>query len=232
MKYAPSVIFSCILASTAAQASENWKQLSHGVYQTTEADGTVTTMSYGADGADYDRLKLQRAADELRSRVNSADASADDAKILADTLQALAGIPKNASGHITPKTSTSGTVCGYPYAFDSHLVVGKVGATAVARAAVLPQNFAPLPPTVLSSATYATASINNGTTSTGTNSLPANSQGHILVAQAAFTQDTMGYPLSCTASTFSYVQATSSSCTGSAGYVSQSKSYPSCTSTP
>lgn len=222
----------------AVGSNDGWTEVTKGVFQKTEMDGSITTMAYGAEGAAYDRARLQQIVDDLRMKISDGNSTADDARALGDSLNAMDGIPAwittnvNA-GKVTPKASISSTVCGYPYQFDSHLVVGAVGATAVARAGVFYQQFAPLPPPLTSSFTYTSATVTpyRGTPITRTNSL-SSSQGTPLVIEADYLPAYSSYAPSCTASTFSYIQVTARNCSGSAGYVSQSRNYSTCVSTP
>lgn len=235
-----SIIATTIISVGSAQASDTWKEIAKGVYQTTDPDGSTTTMAYGTDGADYDRLKLQRVANGLRSKLSIDGASADDARALADTLRAIEGIPSKAQAQITPMTSTNGGICsGYNYRFDSQLVTGQIGATAVARGIAYIPPFAPMPPGPTSSVTYVSATITPHTGSNVTSSNSINSMQQPVGTSINWNMDgtglSGGYTVgsnSCTASTFSYISLTGGLCGSTGGYVSQSKSYTSCVTSP
>ena len=226
--------------AVAAEDSNHWEQIAHSTYEKIENDGSTTRMSYGAEGANYDRSVLENTAKALHNRLASESSSIDEANALADTLHALEGIPTY-SAQARPQSSVSNKVCGFNYIFDSHLIVGQAGATAIARANAYMPSFV-LPPPFTSSTTYTTATITPavGAAITRTSSASPSVVGygnHEVFADADYTtyDFTGGYPFasgSCSASTFAYIQLSGGTCGSTPGYVSQTRTYPSCVTSP
>ncbi len=225
--------------------SGEWIRLAEGVYQREAPDGTTIRMGFDAGGARYDRQVLERDIEVLSNQQPWDEATVGAEARLAELKTALAGIPvvDFANGKRTPPagimSSQTGTLCGrWPYAFDSHLFVGKLGATVTARTGV---GLDPLsPPLVPSSATqYAYAEL---TPSVGSNITTANTRSDLSTWMAPATSDWVkgdasSSPVastSCSANTLSYISINAGpTCTpGGGGYVSMTKVYPSCVTTP
>lgn len=228
------VLLAATGSALAANGDAGWKEITKGVYQKAETDGSLTTMSFGVEGASYDRAKLQKSADALRAKVATGEAGADDAHALADALVAIDGIPARAE---SAKSSVSSSVCGYAYKFDSQLEVGTVGATATARGVVYALAFV-MPPAPATSTTYASATVTpayGAAVTRTTNLSPSYMQAASADADWTGWSFSNGYPIdsgSCSASTFAYIRLTGGSCGATTGYVSQTKNYPSCVTSP
>lgn len=223
--------------------SGGWIPLAEGVYQREDPDGTVTRVGFDAGGASYDRHVLEEKISVLSGEAsrNGADVEAE----LAELEAALAGIPvvdltqRKSAPSAEIQSSQTGVLCGHwAYAFDSHLSVGKIGATVTARTGVGSDDLGP--PLSISSATqYARAVLtpSGGTAITTTNTLPDLSTWMAPSTSDWIKINAANYPLtssSCTASTFSYVSVTAgTTCTpSSGGYASMTKNYATCVTAP
>lgn len=238
-------------AASSAMASNpidletgGWIRLSEGVYQREDPDGTITRMGFGAGGALYDRYTLEKEIEALSNEAAWKEAGSVDSEI-AELKAALAGIPAVGlaeAKHASPigiASSQTGALCGHwAYAFDSHLSVGKIGATVTARTGVGSDDVGP-PLSVSSATQYARAIVtpSGGTAITTSTTLP-----DLSTWMSAATSDwvkndganSLVTSSSCTASTFSYVSVTAgTSCNpSSGGYASMTKSYATCVTTP
>lgn len=223
--------------------SGGWVQLAEGVYQREEPDGTITRMGFDAGGASYDRHVLEEQIAALAGEASRNGADVEEE--LAELEAALAGIPvvdlaqRKSAPAAEIQSSQTGILCGHwAYAFDSHLSVGKIGATATARTGVGSDGVDP-PLSVSSATQYARAVLtpSGGTAITTTNTLPNLSTWMAPATSDWIQTNAADSPLtssSCTASTFSYVSVTAgTSCTpSSGGYASMTKNYATCVTTP
>lgn len=224
--------------------SGGWTRLSEGVYQREDSDGAVTRMGFGAGGALYDRYALEKEIEALSDKASWKDINDVETEI-AELKAALAGIPiidlaeAKRAPSIGITSSQTGALCGHwAYAFDSHLSVGKIGATVTARTGVGSDDLGP-PLSVSSATQYARAILtpSGGTAITTANTLPDLSTWMPAATSDWVKNDGANYLVtssSCTASTFSYVSVTAgTSCTpSSGGYASMTKSYATCVTTP
>lgn len=224
--------------------SGGWVRLAEGVYQREDADGTVTRLGFDAGGALYDRQVLEKEIADLTARIawNGADAGLEAR--LADLETALAGIPvvdpmerKPSAGIMSSQT---GVLCGYwAYGFDSHLVVGKTGATVTARTGVGSDTLGTAP-FVTSATQHASATLTpsagGGSPIATIQSLPNLSTWMAPSTSDWVKNDAANNPVtasSCTADTLSYVSITAGSCSpSSGGYASMTKNYPTCVTAP
>jgi hypothetical protein len=212
----------------------SWHKVATGVYDSVQADGSTVRISFGAAGAEYDRAFLNQSATNALSAaatttdVNEANALLDEADSYA---RAASKIPMESKATVVPLVTQSGSLCSgaYNYYFDSNLGVGLLGATAVARARVMPEQFVPPPPptssSVYNSATV-TPVVGSAVTSTGTGTYSTIVPNAVADWSAAANMIPIGTG-SCTASTFSSISLSGGACTSPA-YVSLSKSYSSC----
>ena len=241
---AASFVASTALASGPIDLDPaGWVPLAEGVYQREDADGTVTRLAFDAGGARYDRSVLEQEIGRLSSAASRSDVGAEAE--LAELNAALAGIPAVGPTHrtgtppVSITSSQTGALCGHwAYAFDSHLSVGRIGATVTARTGVGSDLFGP-PPPVSSATQYARAVLTpaGGTAITTTHTLPDLSTWMAPSTSDWIADDAANSPLtpsSCTASTFSYISVTAgTTCTpSSGGYASMTKNYTTCVTTP
>lgn len=209
-------------------------QIAEGVFQRTEADGTIVRAAYGAAGAAYDRQVINANIAEIDSLARTRELSKGEADQLAANREALAGLPTGMSSSPRPDTVSKGTLCNrFYYGLDEHFVVGNIGATSVTRAAISSDGFGP-PPNFISSLAYASASVKPYGGSTTTVFHSAQSTPLDSIADLNFGVVIPSYPSSntCTGSGYSYVTLKSSECTGGTGFVSLTKSYTTCASVP
>jgi len=224
------------LQSVAAEAP--WKEVAGGVYERTDADGSTTRMAYGSSGAEYDMHKLTEEAHRIEARMAKGAASTTDDRALEEIRGTIADIQRQVGGP-APMASDTGSLCNqFTYYFDSHFVVGKVGATPVARVAFNPRAAAPLfPYTDITLYTKATLTPAGGSTITDVSSGsfsggvygPLDASIDWLQAQTAGNNLTPVTTASCSAGTFSYIQVTPT-CSVGVAYVSQTKTYSTCAS--
>lgn len=220
--------------------SQGWKKIDSGVYQKADLDGTETTLAFGADGARHDFDRLSARYEALIDNAGSAKASDAAPTEAAELLKALAGIPQRAGGQVQPMAAEWGQLCNgsYRYGLDSHFVVGKIGATAVARAAVGAPAFGP-PPVPLAVAQYENAKVTPASGfGTVANSTVQNASFNPLAPAVAnwllpdFANSLGVDSAKCTGSTYAYVSVTDNGCPGGSAFVSMTKNYPSCVSSP
>ncbi len=221
---------------------QEWKSVADGVLVHEDPDGTTTRMAFGEAGIRYDRTWIGERIAKLTSLVAQGGATDGDIAELASLREALRGLADTGSvksaAEPVPAISTSGYLCAsyFTYAFDSHLVAGPVGATAVARVLFDIPAFGP-PPAVTSIAQYDRAVVTprGGSAITSTHSLNSSLINPSAIADWHYNplgSGTFAGSSSCTASTYAYVQVTAPVCTGGVGFVSQTKSYPTCVSAP
>lgn len=228
-------------AADLAMASVNWKKLADGVYEQTDADGTVTRLAYGSGGARYDRARLSADIGRLSNKAANGLADSAELRLLQNQQEALRNVPAQADAPIRVESTQSGYICDhFAYALDTHLVAGKGGATAISRAEVsLAQPGPILPVTAMSIAedaritpTGSTQIIVSKTANLSSPSVPP------AIVDWTPVDTSSGFPwltaTSCTAETNSSIQltTTSASCTGSTAYVSLHKAYSQCITTP
>ncbi len=243
-----SCALNCALTVSASAGNTNdssllkagWIQSSPGVYTMTE-DGVEYQLSMGTEGALHDIAKLNERYNDLALK-SMTSLSSGDAQEVADLEGAIAGIPEKADGDISPMTTSSGTMCGeFNYYLDSHFVVGGIGAAAVSRAFVGELNFgAPVLPSAVSMHTSATVTPASGLGSTVSSAYTSStwgSQPNVALASwqvpaSAFGDAGPVTSSSCTASTYQYVSLTGGTCSPTAGFMSLTKSYPTCVSSP
>lgn len=231
-------------ASSIDLDSDGWVKLAEGVYQREDVDGSVTRLGFDAGGAQYDRTLLENEIRALEDKIAFDGKNAGTAAELAELKRALAGIPvvdpvAKSSPGAQIMSSQSGVLCGFiTYSFDSHLSVGKVGATATARTAYGPDAIGPSP--IASGITqYAQAKVSPAgeTAITVTKSLSTDANWMAPATADWVKANSANYPVgtsSCTAYTQSYISMSASNgCTpSSGGYASMTKNYTSCVTTP
>lgn len=224
--------------------AEGWVKLTEGVYQREDADGNVTRLGFGAGGAQYDRKVLEKEIRALEDKIAFGDASPDAEAELAEHKRALAGIPvvsRTAKASSGPQimSSQSGVLCGLRgYSFDSHFVVGKTGATAVARTGLGSDDLGPSPP-ITGITQYARGIVTptGGTPIVTTNMLSDSSTVGVSAIANWLKDDAPNSAVvaaNCSGSTRSYISLNISGvCTVSTGgYASMDKTYSTCVTTP
>jgi hypothetical protein len=218
-------------------AANGWYAVANGVYEHQQPDGSITRFAYGPGGAEYDRQSLQSQLAELEARVPADSASLTEIQARIDGIKvSLAVIPEHAGNDIEPFSSTTGLLCSrWQYHFDTHLVVGDAGATAVSRVVLTPNPGGGLvpPPSTVSTATTATVTPASGGTVTSSDSGSTYLQPISAVADwlPASLSSAIG-STACTASTSSSVSVTTGlTCSGSF-YASTSQTYSTCVSSP
>ncbi|MEO6689297.1 MAG: hypothetical protein ABIN56_09295 [Dokdonella sp.] len=244
MKSVLSVAAACLLFPLVSSAAQDipagWKNISPGVYEETDVNGIVTRTAMGTEGAQYDRARIGKQVRDLSDKVARNTATIGDLDAMRDLRLALENIPEKAAMSIQPKTTTSGSLCngGFNYAFDSHFVIGLAGGSAIARVAFGIPNFGP-PATVSSITQYNTAKLTPisgwGAAVTSTHSIATT--GIDPSALADWHAPDIGNfgPITstkCSGSTNAYISLSSLDCTGGTAYISQTKTYPSCVTSP
>lgn len=228
-------------AASADDASKSgWKQIAPGVYQATDADGTVTRMAYGAEGARYDRGVLNAEIDALVDKVANGLGTEQDARSIDELRLALDGIPdpgaetSRAGGAPQPAAADTGLLCGFfSTALDSHFAVGAGGASSIARVGFAGSGFGP-PVALNSIAQYARATLTPSGGAQITNTQSNATSAELPIAQVNWRKGIGDGAFvvagDCSATTYSYIQITAGngSCTGAAGFVSQTKNYTQC----
>jgi len=217
-------------------AANGWYAVADGVYEHQQPDGSITRFAYGPGGAEFDRANLQRQLAELEAQRRGPAASADALEQrTAELKAALAVIPDNAGGDVQPFSSTTGTFCSkWQYYFDTHFVVGNVGATAVSRVVLTPISVGLPPPAPTSVATSTSATVtpaSGAITSTNTGS----TYKDVVSAIADWTPTNLGSVIasnSCTGATSSSVSVNPGITCSGAVYASTSQSYATCTTSP
>jgi hypothetical protein len=234
-----------VAATAAAPAAENvfsatdgWARIADGVYQRQQADGTVTRFAYGSGGAAFERARLEGDLARMQAQF-PADADGERAleRRIDGVRAALAAIPEKAGGGISPMSTSSGLICNrWQYDFDTHLVVGAAGATAVSRVVLTPDPSGTTmqpPPSAVSQSTEAEvtgfgsfiSSSNSGITYRNATSTAADSPGVNLSGPVG--------PTACTAHTESQIHVTPGvPCAGQLPFVSTSTDYNNCTTSP
>lgn len=239
-------VFCAFAGNAFAQESKllrDWDKVADGVYQQIDADGVVTRLAYGSDGAAYDRERLSKEIQRRSAAAGKHGATDEEVEAIAKLQEALDNVPLSAGGSVSPMSSTTGTLCTrFNYAFDSSFLVGKAGVDAISRASVSLNQDGPIigvtvqglhaEATVSPKSPYTTPATVNVVKSTTTSSTLA-----AAIADWAPTSLMGGGVASistaqCLGSTYASIQIATSSCSGSAGFVSLSKSYPSCVNTP
>jgi hypothetical protein len=228
-----------------AESLRGWDKLADGVYQQTDARGVVTRIAYGSEGAAFERERLLTEIQRRTAAAGKRGTTDDDVEAIARLQNALDNVPLSASVPVSPTGATTGLICGrFAYALDSSFLVGGGGVDAISRASVSLNQDGPLLGVTVQNlhaeasvspkppfTTPATVSVVKNTTTSSTLAAaiadwaPTSVMGGG-VASIAATQ--------CYGSTYASIQlsTTSSSCTGSAAFVSLSKSYPSCVNMP
>jgi hypothetical protein len=229
-----------VAANDLSTRNDGFTKIAEGVYEKIDADGNITRMAYGDAGADFDRENINNriAAIEQKSRPGSP--SQDEVNELANLQEALAGLPSEQTGvpsekamPISPQVSVRNTFCSSWFSdLDTQLVVGSVAASAIARAGLEPDAVGPVLQygnlTVYTSATI--------TPSGGASPITVTHSSTSTQALTALADSNLGYaagpigPSGCTASTYSYLSASNTACP--LRFVSQTKSYTSCVTTP
>jgi hypothetical protein len=236
--------FSSVSGAISPDDSEllraGWLQTNPGVYTLTDGDVSYR-LSMGTEGARYEKQLLTAHYSDLLQRKSSSKSSNIDSE-LADIVDALAVIPDKADGAVRPFTATTGSLCGsFNYGLDSHFVVGSVGATAISRVNIGELNFGPpVVPTAAASHNSATVTPESGAGSVVTSSHSTSIWGDQAPSAVAAWQlplatwDDQGNIIAanCTASTLSSVSITASGCSGGTGFMSLSKTYSTCVSSP
>ena len=237
----------CAFAGNAfAQESEllrNWDKVADGVYQQTDADGVVTRLAYGSDGAAYDHARLSKEIQQRSAAAGKHGATDEDVEAIAKLQEALDNVPLSADASVSPMSSTTGTLCDrFNYAFDSSFLVGSGGVDAISRASInLAQDGPIIGVTVQGLHAEASVSPKSPYTTPATVNVVKNTTTSKTLAAAiadwaptgAADGGVSSIPATrCFGSTYASIQINTSSCSGSAAFVSLSKSYPSCVNTP
>lgn len=241
------VIFASLFCSSSFAASpdqnllsQGWKKIENGVYQKVDIDGVQTTLAFGPAGAQRDFDRLSARYETLTRQAGVDTAAKNESEEASELLTALAGIPRNSGGGVQPMAAEWGQLCNgsYRYGLDSHFVVGTIGATAVARAAIGAPAFGPHPvPTAVAQYENAKVTPKSGFGSVA-NSTVSNSSFTALNPAVAnwllpdFANSVGVDSTKCTGSTYAYVSVTDAGCPGGSAFVSMTKSYPSCVSSP
>ncbi len=216
-----------------------WMKVADGVYEQTDAAGVTTRMAFGAKGAQFDRIELESELRDVEDRLQSVPNAKDLQQARDDLLSALDGLPDERSV-IAPTSTQYGYLCYsyFLYGLDSHFVVGK-GASAIARVSFGIPDFGP-PPSVNSITQYARGTVTPAASVGG----PTASSTHVIyntgVLPSAFADWHQPYfgnaaPItsaSCSGSTYAYISLSAGVCPGGSGFVSQTKSYPTCVTSP
>lgn len=244
-------IFCLATGSVSAKESmslHGWDKLADGVYQQTDAQGVVTRIAYGSEGAAYERDRLSAEIQRRTAEIGKRSATEEDVDTVVKLQDALNNIPLSATTPISVTSATTGLICSrFAYAFDSSFLVGGGGVNAISRASVdLAQDAPMIGVTVQNLHAEATVSPLAPYTTPATVSVVKNTTTSDMLAAAvvdwapqSLNGGTRGgvssiAPTRCKGSTYASIQlsTTSSSCTGSTAFVSLSKSYPSCVNTP
>jgi hypothetical protein len=207
-----------------------------------DANGVESRLAFGSAGAQHDIDVLSQRYAALKEKSSNGALTEDDYREIESIQEALVGIPDVAGAPVVPMSTQSGSLCGgkFDYGFDSHFVVGSVGATAVARSELGAPSFGP-PVAATAQTTYDNAKITPGSgygsVVNVTHSTTAFTQIPAAIAdwqlQQLYWQDDPTIHTSyCSASTYAYVSVTSSACTGGTGFISLTKNYPTCVSSP
>jgi len=219
----------------------NWNKIADGVYEQADVGGVSTRLAFGSGGAAFERARLSKEIDERVAAASKRGGSEEDVQSIAALQEALANVPLSAAASVRPASSTTGLVCSrFAYAFDSSFVAGKGGVDALSRATIdLAQPGPPVAVTVQS--LYADATV----TPTGKPAITVvkstNAANMLVAAIADWAPADTAYgggltnigSASCTGQTNASIQiSTSSPCSGAAGFVSLSKSYSSCVTSP
>ena len=227
-----------------ADTSEGWKQVAEGVFESTDANGVTTRMAYGDAGAQFDRQVIESEIAAIRGRMKAGTITEADDALLRAHQDALDGLPVDfgKGNDFGLMTSSTGLLCStFRYALDSHLMVGGAGALAVSRAAFSERQPGPVLPvtseTIFSRATVTPSSgspitVSNTTTSSAGGPVPVLSIADYEVPALPSGSFSYFTSASCSASTYASISIASQRCTGGTGFVSQTKSYPTCVSTP
>jgi len=218
--------------------SSGWTQVANGVFERADSDGSTTRMSYGAAGARYDRAVIGAKIRQLEILRDNGNATEAQLAELADLDKALSGIADVKAVSPEPMTATPGTLCGrFYYGLDSHFLVGVVGATTVVRAGLSPDAFGP-PVAYTDLTVYARGTVDPSTASPITVSNSSVNNLNSVSAIADWKQSGIFTPAvlpssACTGASYAYVQVSAPSvCSPNPGFVSQTKTYSTCTQSP
>ena len=225
-------------------SSDNWIAVADGVFEQTDADGTVTRVAHGLGGARYDRQMLEAEIEEFLSERSARDLTADEHDHLMALETALDGIPvasgpQPKSGGPQINVSQYNLLCGGSVAanLDTHLVVGRLGATAVARGVVSYDGFGPPLPPPTGGTLYSQAKITpvGAPVVTVTKTVPFGGVWQTAIADYRAEGWTNGSQLGssgCTAYTYSYTSFSGPGCVAGNNFASLTKNYATCVTTP
>ena len=227
-------------------ASGNWVAVADGVWEQTSADGTVTRVAHGQAGANHDRQVLEAEIDGFLAERAMRELTADEHDHVMALEAALEVVPAAAdvqpkSGGPQIKASQYNLLCGGSVAanLDTHLVVGRLGATAVARGVVSYDGFGPPLPPPTSGTLYSYARITpaagGGSMVSDTKTVPFGGVWQTATANYRLENMANGATLgasACSAYTQSYTSFSGPGCTVANNYASLIKNYATCVTTP